>query len=144
MSDGDRTRAGIPGVTDAPRCWAPALLIHPADDPPVHLLLVTEWAGMLSFHLAWPWLSDDIRANLRQAYRLEDASGRSLPVLDSRVMPLVGCMNEVTYFSTSGIHEPQVLSLRLRTQLAKPIAVPVGQAPAARYGPGRFWQMRWR
>lgn len=144
VADGDRKPASATGATDAPRCWAPALVIQPLDGPEVHLLLVTEWAGMLGIHLAWSWLVDDIRANLRQAYRLEDPAGRSLSVLDSRVMPLAGRMNEVTYFDTNGIGGPQVLSLRLRSRLAEPIAVPVGAAPRARHRSGRFWQMRSR
>ncbi len=35
----------------------------------------------------------------REAYRLEDAAGASLPLIDSRVMPLAGRMNEVTFFA---------------------------------------------
>jgi hypothetical protein len=104
----------------------PDVVIQPSDGPPVHLLLVAEWADTVSFHLAWPWRIDDVRANLRQAYRLEDATGRSLPVVDSRVMPLAGRMNEVTYFDTRDLAGPQTLFLRLRCQLAGPLAVPIG------------------
>jgi hypothetical protein len=144
MADMAPPPGGAPAAPDdVPRSIAPNLVIHSVDGPPVHLLLVIEWADTLAFHLAWTWLVDDVRANLRQAYRLEDSTGRSLPVLDSRVMPLAGRMNEVTYFDTTSIGGPQVLSLRLRSQLAAPIALPVGGHTAAdRHRSGRFWRMR--
>jgi hypothetical protein len=108
------------------RVTAPQIVVAAPDGPPVHLLLVTEWPDSTSLHLAWPWLSTDVHASLRQAYRLEDAAGRSLPLLDSRVMPLAGRMNEVTYFDTSGLDHAQTLDLRLRCRLALPVEVPFG------------------
>ncbi len=107
------------------RVTAPGIVIE-TDGPPVCLLLVTEWLDSVSFHLSWPWLSGDVRAGLRQAYRLEDASGSSLPLIDSRVMPLAGRMNEVTFFDTRLLECAQVLALRLRSQLAVPLEVPFG------------------
>jgi hypothetical protein len=107
------------------RVTAPGIVIE-TDGPPVCLLLVTEWLDSVSFHLSWPWLSGDVRAGLRQAYRLEDASGSSLPLIDSRVMPLAGRMNEVTYFDTRRLEVAQTLALRLRSQLAVPLDVPFG------------------
>jgi hypothetical protein len=113
-------------MESARRRYVPDLVIAPADGVPVHLLLVTDWADALSFHLAWLWMVDDVRTNLRQAYRLEDADGRSVPVVDSRVMPLVGRMHEVTYFDTRGLEGPQMLGLRLRCRLAEPVPIPFG------------------
>ena len=107
------------------RVTAPGIVIE-TDGPPVCLLLVTEWLDSVSFHLSWPWLSGDVRASLREAYRLEDAAGVSLPLIDSRVMPLAGRMNEVTYFDTRRLEQPQTLALRLRSQLAVPLEVPFG------------------
>jgi hypothetical protein len=107
------------------RVTAPGIVIE-TDGPPVCLLLVTEWLDSVSFHLSWPWLSGDVRAGLRQAYRLEDAAGSSLPLIDSRVMPLAGRMNEVTYFDTRRLEVAQTLALRLRSQLAVPLDVPFG------------------
>lgn len=107
------------------RVTAPGIVIE-TDGPPVCLLLVTEWLDSVSFHLSWPWLSGDVRAGLRQAYRLEDAAGSSLPLIDSRVMPLAGRMNEVTYFDTRRLEDAQTLALRLRSQLAVPLEVSFG------------------
>jgi hypothetical protein len=107
------------------RVTAPGIVIE-TDGPPVCLLLVTEWLDSVSFHLSWPWLSGDVRAGLRQAYRLEDAAGSSLPLIDSRVMPLAGRMNEVTYFDTRRLQDAQTLALRLRSQLAVPLEVSFG------------------
>ena len=108
------------------RVNAPGIVVETEDGPPVCLLLVTEWLDSVSFHLAWPWLSGDVRAGLREAYRLEDAAGRSLPLIDSRVVPLAGRMNEITFFDTRLLQRPQVLALRLRSQLAVPLDVPYG------------------
>lgn len=108
------------------RVTAPQVVVSAPEGPPIHLLLVTEWPDSVSLHLAWPWLIDDVHASLRQAYRLEDAAGRSLPLLDSRVMPLAGRMNEVTYFDTSGLDRAQTLDLRLRCRLVLPVEVPFG------------------
>lgn len=107
------------------RVTAPGIVIE-TDGPPVCLLLVTEWLDSVSFHLSWPWLSGDVRASLREAYRLEDAAGTSLPLIDSRVMPLAGRMNEVTYFDTRRLEQAQTLRLRLRSQLAVPLEVSFG------------------
>lgn len=107
------------------RVTAPGIVIE-TDGPPVCLLLVTEWLDSVSFHLSWPWLSGDVRATLREAYRLEDAVGRSLPLIDSRVVPLAGRMNEITFFDTRSLEHAQVLALRLRSQLAVPLEVPFG------------------
>ncbi len=92
--------------------------------PPVHLLLVTEWLDSVSFHLSWPWLTGDVHCSLRQAHHLADAAGRSCPLIDSRVMPLAGRMNEVTFFDTRAVDGSQTLALRLRSQLAVPVAIP--------------------
>jgi hypothetical protein len=108
------------------RVSAPGLVIESSDGPPVHLLLITEWIDGLSFHLSWPWLSGDVRAGLREAYRLEDAAGRSLPLIDSRVLPLAGRMNEITFFDTRALTHAQTLALRLRSRLALPLDVPFG------------------
>jgi hypothetical protein len=108
------------------RVTAPDVVVHAPGGNEVRLLLVTEWADSISFHLSWPWLADDVHAAVRQAYRLEDASGRSLPLLDSRVLPLAGRMNEVTYFDTQGLDRPQTLELRLRCRLPVPLEVPFG------------------
>ena len=108
----------------APRATAWDLVVHPPAAPPVRLLLVVEWLDSLSVHLAWPWVSGDVHAGVRQAYRLEDASGRPLPVVDSRVMPLAGRMNEVTYFDTQGLEHAQTLDLRLRCRLVLPVEIP--------------------
>lgn len=107
------------------RVTAPGIVVE-TDGPPVCLLLVTEWLDSVSLHLSWPWLSGDVRAGLREAYRLEDAAGRSLPLIDSRVIPLAGRMNEVTFFDTRQLEGPQTLALRLRSQLAVPLDVPFG------------------
>ena len=106
------------------RVTTPEVVVQAPGGPPVSLLLVTEWLDSVSFHLAWPWLSRDVHAGLRQAYRLEDESGRSLPLNDSRVMPLGGRMNEVTFFDTQDLVGPQTLRLRLRCMLAVPLDVP--------------------
>ena len=108
------------------RVSAPGIVVQIPDGPPIHLLLVTEWLDSVSFHLSWPWLSGDVRAGLREAYRLEDEDGRSLPLIDSRVMPLAGRMNEVTFFDTRSLQRAQTLALRLRSQLALPLDVPFG------------------
>jgi hypothetical protein len=112
------------GAGDAGRLMTPQIVVQSADGPPVHLLLVTEWRGSMGLHLAWPWLVDDVRAHLREAHRLEDQAGRTVPLLDSRVLPLAGLMHEVTYFDTSGLSGPQTLRLRLRSRLAEPVLLP--------------------
>jgi hypothetical protein len=104
--------------------WAPAVVVERPGGSSVTLLLVTEWHDGTSFHLAWPWLTGDVHSGLREAYRLEDAAGRNLTMLDSRVQPLHGRMNEVTYFDTSGLRGAQTLHLRLRSRLAVPVEVP--------------------
>jgi hypothetical protein len=127
VTEASRSSGDFPASTSSARDrYVPDLVIEPSDGVPVHLLLVTDWVGALSFHLAWSWLIDDVRTNLRQAYRLEDLAGRSIPVLDSRVMPLAGRMNEVTYFDTRDLEGPQMLGLRLRCRLAEPIPIPYG------------------
>lgn len=108
------------------RVSAPGIVVQPSNGPPIRLLLVTEWLESVSLHLSWPWLSGDVRAGLREAYRLEDAAGRSLPLIDSRVIPLAGRMNEITFFDTRLVEGAQVLALRLRSQLAVPLEVPFG------------------
>ena len=108
------------------RVSAPGIVVETDDGPPVCLLLVTEWRDRVSLHLSWPWLSGDVRAGLREAYRLEDAAGRSLPLIDSRVVPLAGRMNEITFFDTRLLEGAQVLALRLRSRLAVPLDVPYG------------------
>ena len=65
-----------------------------------------------------------MRCNLRQAYHLSDATGSSCEVIDSRVLPLAGRMNEVTFFDTRGVSGSQTLALRLRSRLADPIPLP--------------------
>lgn len=107
------------------RVSAPGIVVE-TDGPPVCLLLVTEWLASVSLHLSWPWLSGDVRAGLREAYRLEDAAGRSLPLIDSRVIPLAGRMNEITFFDTRQLEGAQTLALRLRSRLADPLEVPFG------------------
>ena len=125
-------------MTPAPSAWptgagyvsratSPEIVVQVPGEAPVHLLLVTEWLDSLSLHLSWPWLPGDVRASLRQAHRLEDAEGRAVPVLDSRVMPLAGRMNEVTYFDTSALRGPQTLWLRLRSRLAEPVPLSFGR-----------------
>lgn len=107
------------------RCvTAPGTLVETAGTPPVHLLLITQWLDSISFHLSWPWLQADAHATLRQAHHLEDAAGRSCPLLDSRVLPLVGRMHEVTFFDTRAVTGTQTLALRLRSRLAEPVPVP--------------------
>ncbi|MDK3257101.1 hypothetical protein [Blastococcus capsensis] len=91
---------------------------------PVHLLLVTEWLESVSFHLSWPWLTGDVHAGVRQAYRLEAADGSPLPLIDSRVMPLADRMMEISFFDTRALDRAQNLALRLRCRLAEPLAVP--------------------
>jgi hypothetical protein len=108
------------------RVSAPGIVVQPSSGPPVCLLLITEWLDSVSLHLSWPWLSGDVRAGLREAYRLEDAAGRSLPLIDSRVTPLAGRMNEITFFDTRSLDGAQVLALRLRSQLSVPLEVPFG------------------
>jgi hypothetical protein len=108
------------------RVYTPGILVQVPDRPPVNLLLVTEWLDSVSFHLSWPWLSGDVRAGLREAYRLEDAAGRSLPWIDTRVVPLAGRMNEITFFDTRSLEGAQTLGLRLRSQLAVPLDVSFG------------------
>ncbi|TQN37919.1 hypothetical protein FHU33_4592 [Blastococcus colisei] len=123
MSDLAGSRADLSAVR---RVSAPDVVVSAAGGREVRLLLVTEWLDSMSFHLSWPWLLDDVHASVRQAYRLEDASGQSLPLLDSRVMPLAGRMNEVTYFDTQGLDRSQILELRLRCRLPEPLEVPFG------------------
>ncbi|RBY84525.1 hypothetical protein [Blastococcus sp. TF02A-30] len=108
------------------RAHAPDVTIDTEAGPPVHLLLVTEWLESIAFHLSWPWTSGDPVCSARQAYRLEDAAGHALPLIDSRVMPLAGRMNEVTFFDTTSLDGPQTLALRLRCRLAVPLDIPVG------------------
>jgi hypothetical protein len=103
---------------------APGIVVEGPGTPPVHLLLVTEWLDSVSLHLSWPWLHGDVHCSLRQAYRLADADGRSCPLIDSRVLPLAGRMNEVTFFDTHSLAGPQTLALRLRSRLAVPIDIP--------------------
>ena len=105
------------------RATTPGLLVTSPGEAPVQLLLVTEWADSISFHLSWPWLTMDVRCNLRQAYHLSDAAGSSCQVIDSRVLPLAGRMNEVTFFDTSHLAGPQTLQLRLRSRLAEPVSI---------------------
>lgn len=123
MSDLAGPRADLSAVR---RVSTPDVAVRTAGGYEVRLLMVTEWLDSISFHLAWPWLLDDVHASVRQAYRLEDAAGRSLPVLDSRVMPLAGRMNEVTFFDTASLDRPQTLELRLRCRLPVPLEVPFG------------------
>ena len=123
MSDLVDPRAELSAVR---RVSTPDVVVRAAGGHEVRLLMVTEWLESISFHLSWPWLLDDVHASVRQAYRLEDASGRSLPVLDSRVMPLAGRMNEVTYFDTASLDRPQTLELRLRCRLPEPVEVSFG------------------
>ena len=106
------------------RLSALGVVVQAPGRPPVHLLLVTEWLNSISFHLSWPWLSGDVHCSLRQAHHLADAAGRSCPLIDYRVMPLAGRMNEVTFFDTRAVDGPATLALRLRSQLAVPIAIP--------------------
>jgi hypothetical protein len=106
------------------RVTTPGLVVAAPGEAPVQLLLVTEWADSMSFHLSWPWLTMDVRCNLRQAYHLSDAAGASCQVIDSRVLPLAGRMNEVTFFDTRAVDGSQTLALRLRSQLAVPVAIP--------------------
>jgi hypothetical protein len=108
------------------RASVPDAVIGTADGPPVHLLFVTEWLESVSFHLSWPWLAGDVHCGLRQAYHLADATGNACPLIDSRVMPLAGRMNEVTFFDTRSLSGPQTLSLRLRAQLGVPIPIDFG------------------
>ncbi len=115
----------VPDLGYVRRVTAPGIVVQARGGPPVHLLVVTEWAESLSFHLVWPWLSGDVHAPLRQAYRLEDRNGRSLPLLDSRVTPVNGRMSETTFFDTHGLGA-QTLDLRLRCRLALPVEVPFG------------------
>ncbi|RFU21287.1 hypothetical protein D0Z06_10895 [Geodermatophilus marinus] len=105
--------------------WAPGLVVEEPGTAPVHLLLVVQWLDSVSFHLSWPWLHGDVHASLRQAYQLTDAAGHGCPLVDSRVMPLAGRMNEVTYFDTRAVEGAQTLALRLRSRLATPVEVPV-------------------
>lgn len=120
------TSPGPTGTGHAFRVTAPQIVVQAPDGPPVHLLLIAEWLGSMSLHLAWPWLVDDVRASLREAHRLETAAGRTVPVLDSRVVPLGGRMNEVTVFDTSALPGPQTLWLRLRSRLAEPVPLAFG------------------
>lgn len=123
MSDLADPRADLSAVR---RVSAPDVVVRAAGGHEVRLLLVTEWLDSISFHLSWPWLPADVHASVRQAYRLEDAAGRSLPLVDSRVMPLAGRMNEVTFFDTTSLDRPQTLELRLRCRLPVPVEVPFG------------------
>lgn len=106
------------------RVTTPGLVITSPGEAPVLLLLVTQWVDCMSFHLSWPWLAADVRCNLRQAYHLADAAGSTCAVIDTRVLPLAGRMNEVTFFDTSHLSGPQTLALRLRSRLAEPVPIP--------------------
>ena len=125
MTNGRRApEAGPASAGDVRRTRTPGVVVETPGLPVVRLLLVTQWLDSVSFHLAWPWLPGDAHCNLRQAYHLSDEAGRSCPVIDSRVLPLAGRMNEVTYFDTGQVQGAQTLTLRLRSQLATPVLVP--------------------
>jgi len=106
------------------RVSAPGVVVEEPGAAPVHLLLVVQWLDSMSFHLSWPWLHGDAHCRLRQAHHLEDQAGRGCSLIDSRVMPLAGRMNEVTFFDTRTVQGTQMLALRLRSRLAGPVEVP--------------------
>ena len=121
----DRTPVSWPVETGyVRRVTTPEVVVAHPGTAPVQLLLVTEWLDSVSLHLSWPWLPGDVHAHLRQAHHLADSRGLSLPLVDSRVMPMAGRMNEVTYFDTRGLAGAQTLALRLRARLADPVGIP--------------------
>jgi hypothetical protein len=118
--------AGHAATAYVRRTWAPEVVVAAPGRTTVTLLLVTEWLDELSVHVAWPDCGQDKHRDLREAYHLADAAGRTCPVVASTVQSLAGRMNEVTFFDVSRVSGPQTLALRLRSRLGDPVPVPFG------------------